>query len=79
MRPLLLALAAFIASPPAYAADVENRDVAYARCLMQAYERGILEGDAHNIYVVACMRVAGYEPEEGALTGGAIYREAGGG
>ena len=79
MRHLLLALAVFIVTPPASAADIEHRDVAYARCIMQAYERGVTEGDAHLIYVVACMRVAGYEPNQGALTGGSSYSLASGG
>jgi hypothetical protein len=78
MRHLLLALAAFIVSPAALAADLEHRDVAYARCVMQAYEHGIMKGEEHQIYIIACMRVAGYEPDEGALTGGASYHEAGG-
>jgi hypothetical protein len=79
MRYLLTALAVFMIAPPAFAEDIEPRDLAYARCLMRSYEHGIREGQAHEIYIIACMRVAGYEPEQGKLTGGARYNEASGG
>jgi hypothetical protein len=78
MRYLLSALAVFMVAPPAFAADIESREVAYARCVMQSYEHGIKEGQAEEIYIIACMRVAGYEPEQGGLTGGAKYHLASG-
>jgi hypothetical protein len=73
MRYLLSALAVFVVVSTAFAADMEARDVAYARCVMQSYEHGVTDKMANDIYVMACMRVAGYEPETGGLTGGSQY------
>jgi hypothetical protein len=80
MRYLLTALAISMIAPQALAADaIESRDLAYARCLMTAFDHGIKAGEAQEIYIVACMRVAGYEPDQGKLTGGAKFKLAGDG
>jgi hypothetical protein len=80
MRYLLTALAVTLIAPQAIAADaIESRDLAYARCLLAAFDHGIKSGEAQEIYLVACMRVAGYEPEQGALKGGAKFSPAAGG
>jgi hypothetical protein len=79
MKHLLLALSVTVASPSVSAADIEDREIAYARCIMQAYERGVKEGEPHQIYIVACMRVAGYEPDTDSLTGADSYYPVKGG
>jgi hypothetical protein len=79
MRYLLSALAVFMVAPPAFAADIEPCDVGGERCVMQSYENRIIEQTVNDVYVIACMRVAGYEPETGGLTGGAKYHVASGG
>jgi hypothetical protein len=77
MRYLLTALAISIIAPQTLAAEtIVSRDLAYARCLMQAFEHGINGGEVQEIYLVACMRVAGYEPAEGGLKGGADFKLA---
>lgn len=80
MRLLLAAIALCGAAvSPTCAEEPESRDVAYARCVMQSFEHAVLDKTANEIYVKACMRVAGYEHESGGLQGGAEYVPASGG
>jgi hypothetical protein len=79
MRNLFAALAVFLAASPVLAADSQSRDVAYATCLMKAFEHDIRDTSAQDIYILACMRVAGYEPDKGGLTGSAKFRLVSGG
>jgi hypothetical protein len=79
MRFLLSALALFAPFSSAYAADQDSREVAYARCVMQSFEHAVVDKTANEIYVVACMRVAGYVHENGGLRGSSQYAPASGG